>query len=61
MMNDRMEQVAEQPKQPATLEMPRQAPPIDRTGHSTPGMYGDNQGVDANGFLTDMLAKVLPI
>ncbi|KPC64248.1 hypothetical protein [Streptomyces chattanoogensis] len=58
---DQNERDVERLTKPTTLEMPRQAPPIDRTGHTTPGMYGDNQGVDANGLLTGILSKFLPI
>ncbi|MFI6768482.1 hypothetical protein [Streptomyces sp. NPDC050355] len=56
-----MEQEADRAKRPAGPEMPRQAPPIDRTTSATAGAYDDTAGVEPNGFLTDMLARVLPI
>ncbi|MBT2393408.1 hypothetical protein J7E87_29345 [Streptomyces sp. ISL-1] len=39
----------------ASLQMPHQAPPIDRTS-TRPGAAGDTSGVEANG-LFDMLVK----
>ncbi|MFI6768481.1 hypothetical protein [Streptomyces sp. NPDC050355] len=49
----------DRPTQPTTLEMPRQAPPIDRTGTTT-GAYDDTAGVEPDGFL-DTLSKILQI
>ncbi|MBT2393407.1 hypothetical protein J7E87_29340 [Streptomyces sp. ISL-1] len=39
----------------ASLQMPQQAPPIDRTS-TRPGAAGDTSGVEANG-LFDLIAK----
>ncbi|MFE0193352.1 hypothetical protein [Streptomyces sp. NPDC059008] len=55
-----MERATDRPKRPAALEMPRQAPPVDRNG-TTPGAHSDTTGVEADGFLTNILAKMLPI
>ncbi|MFJ9413125.1 hypothetical protein ACIRPT_03030 [Streptomyces sp. NPDC101227] len=60
-MIDRIEREADRPQKPASPEMPRQAPPIDRTGTAMPGVTGDTPGVEADGFLTDWLASKLPI
>ncbi len=59
-MMDRMERATDRPKRPAALEMPRQAPPVDRNG-TTAGGHSDTAGVEADGFLTNILAKMLPI
>jgi hypothetical protein len=59
-MLDQTERETERPTRPATLELPRQAPPVDRTG-TTPGIAGDAPGVEADGFLTKLLSSVLPI
>ncbi|MFJ9413126.1 hypothetical protein ACIRPT_03035 [Streptomyces sp. NPDC101227] len=60
-MSDQTERETDRPTRTAPLEMPRQAPPIDRTGTAMPGVTGDNPGVEADGFLTKLLASVLPI
>ncbi|MFI1398653.1 hypothetical protein [Streptomyces sp. NPDC020681] len=40
----------------ASLQMPQQAPPIDRTSARPAGTNGDTSGVEANG-LFDLIAK----
>ncbi|MER6051494.1 hypothetical protein ABT168_29305 [Streptomyces sp. NPDC001793] len=59
-MMKRTEREADRPKKPTALAMPQQTPPIDRTGTTTAGTHQDTSGVEADGILTDMLAKVLP-
>ncbi|MFI6415310.1 hypothetical protein [Streptomyces sp. NPDC050585] len=48
-------------RQPAGLPMPRQAPPIDRTGATTANTPGNNPGVEPSGILTSLISKFLPI
>ncbi|KPC64247.1 hypothetical protein [Streptomyces chattanoogensis] len=57
---DQNERDVERPAKPTTLEMPRQAPPIDRTGHTSAGGHDDTRGVEASDFL-DTLTKILQI
>ncbi|MFE0193351.1 hypothetical protein [Streptomyces sp. NPDC059008] len=54
------ERDVERPLKAATLEMPRQAPPIDRNG-TTPGAHSDTTGVEADGLITSLISKFLPI
>ncbi|MFG2289598.1 hypothetical protein ACGFOU_26440 [Streptomyces sp. NPDC048595] len=57
---DRIERDVDRPAPAAALEMPRQAPPVDRNGTTTAGTYGDAAGVEADGFF-DTLTKILQI
>ncbi|MFE6685918.1 hypothetical protein ACFVFQ_05500 [Streptomyces sp. NPDC057743] len=50
----------ERAKRPSALAMPRQAPPVDRTGIATAGTHDDTAGVEADGLLTGILSKFLP-
>ncbi|MFD0319320.1 hypothetical protein [Streptomyces flavalbus] len=52
----------------AVLQMPRQAPPIDRTATVSASALGDNPGVQASGWWSDwgrdvvgVASKVLPL
>ncbi|WP_405016769.1 hypothetical protein OHV05_06405 [Kitasatospora sp. NBC_00070] len=45
-------------RRPATLQLPRQALPVDRTGAAA-GALGATAGVEADGFF-DFLKPVLP-
>ncbi|MFD0319321.1 hypothetical protein [Streptomyces flavalbus] len=43
----------------AVLQMPRQAPPIDRTATVSASALGDNPGVQASGWWSDWGRDVL--
>ncbi|MFI7103001.1 hypothetical protein ACIBK8_27025 [Streptomyces sp. NPDC050161] len=60
-MFERTERDTDRPRVPGALEMPRQSPPIDRSTGAAAGAAGDTAGVEADGFLTGLLSKILPI
>ncbi|MGW6793852.1 hypothetical protein, partial [Streptomyces chartreusis] len=37
----------------ASLQMPQQVPPVDRTSTRPTGAHGDQSGVEADGFLDE--------
>ncbi|MFJ9413127.1 hypothetical protein ACIRPT_03040 [Streptomyces sp. NPDC101227] len=55
MKTDRTEHDVDRTARPPTLEMPRQAPPIDRTGTASAGAYGDAAGVEADNVLESIM------
>ncbi|MER7984566.1 hypothetical protein ABTY53_03010 [Streptomyces noursei] len=57
---DQTERDVDRPDKPGTLAMPRQTPPIDRTGSTTAGTYNDTGGIEADDFL-DTLQRILAI
>ncbi|MGA5424443.1 hypothetical protein [Streptomyces lavendulocolor] len=60
-MHKQTEQATDRRRKPAGLAMPRQAPPIDRTGATTAHSPGTDPGVEPSGFLTGLISKLLPI
>jgi hypothetical protein len=55
MKTNRTEHDVDRAGEPTALEMPRQVPPVDRTEAVSAGTYGDTAGVEADGFLDDVL------
>ncbi|MGY3677079.1 hypothetical protein [Streptomyces sp. TE33382] len=43
----------------AALQMPQQTPPVDRVASRPGATDGDASGVEASGFLDDMLPRIV--
>ncbi|MGA4867285.1 hypothetical protein ACPB9J_32130 [Streptomyces lavendulocolor] len=59
-MHKQTEQATDRRQKPAGLAMPRQAPPIDRTGATTAHSPGTNPGVEPSNFFKT-LTRILDI
>ncbi|MFI7103002.1 hypothetical protein ACIBK8_27030 [Streptomyces sp. NPDC050161] len=60
MKSERTDRKADRPRMPGTLEMPRQAPPVDRTAAASVAAWDDTGGVEANDFF-DTLKDILDL
>ncbi|WP_437112118.1 hypothetical protein [Streptomyces sp. enrichment culture] len=59
-MHKQTDRVTERRRRPAGLAMPRQAPPVDRTGATTANTPGTNPGVEPSNFLKT-LTRILEV